>query len=240
VPALLDAAVTLDGRGASDVCVADQLRMLGLVVGRASFCCTRSVNVGIIRAYLYLLLVQLCHLPACDGQSVFFQPFPLVSNLTLPPALTSAVFAPAITITMAAEGAESGCAEGSVCAAVTKRYEQLFAIKTSANGPARPGCPANVTISEIGIKLDSTSEHLGPDTDESYEITITPFTAPGAGVVASVTARTVFGARHALEVMSQMVADDPASTSLTDMCGNAGWLAATPLAIRDKPANSYR
>lgn len=214
--------------------------MLGLVVGRASFCCTRSVNVGIIRAYLYLLLVQLCHLPACDGQSVFFQPFPLVSNLTLPPALTSAVFAPAITITMAAEGAESGCAEGSVCAAVTKRYEQLFAIKTSANGPARPGCPANVTISEIGIKLDSTSEHLGPDTDESYEITITPFTAPGAGVVASVTARTVFGARHALEVMSQMVADDPASTSLTDMCGNAGWLAATPLAIRDKPANSYR
>ena len=180
-------------------------------------------------------------LVSAHAQSVFFQPFPLVANLTTG-AATSAVFASSVTITVAGPSAPdeaAGCGDGTVCAAVTRRYQQLFAIKASANGP-RPGCPSNVTISEIAVRLDSSSEELGPDTDESYEISVTPFTAPAAGVVASVTARTIFGAKHALEVLAQMVSDDPASTALTDACGNAGWLAATPLSVRDRPVNSYR
>ena len=181
-------------------------------------------------------------LASAHAQSVFFQPFPLVANLTTG-AATSAVFASSVTITVtgpsAPDEAAGGCGDGSVCAAVTRRYQQLFAIKASANG-ARPACPSNVTISEIAVRLDSSSEELGPDTDESYEISVTPFTSPTAGVVASVAARTIFGAKHALEVLAQMVSDDPASTALTDACGNAGWLAATPLSVRDKPANSYR
>lgn len=205
-------------------------------------------DAGLCRAATMLTALSVAH-----GQSVFFQPFPLVKNLTVgSPVLTSAVFASSVNISVTGPSEPSaaathdhvrwaqGCAEGSsVCAAVISRYQQLFSIKTSANGP-RPACPANVTISEIRIRLDSRSEDLGPNTDESYEITITPFVAPEAEVEVIVTARTVFGARHALEVIAQMVADDPASTTLTNMCGNAGWLAATPVSIRDRPVNSYR
>jgi len=84
-------------------------------------------------------------------------------------------------------GSADACAEGSVCGAVIRRYRQLFAIKTSANGE-RSACPANVTINEIAVSLGSPSDDLGPDTDESYELSVTPFVAPGAHVTVAVTA----------------------------------------------------
>jgi len=201
------------------------------------------------------VLLAAVTLAVASGQAVL--PFPLVGNLTVgSPVLTSAVFASSVRISVtssaapgesssaAAAGSTVACADGSVCAAVTRRYQQLFAIKTSANGQ-RDACPTNVTISDIVVRLDrsataSAAEDLGPDTDESFELSVTPFAVPGAGVTVDVTARTIFGARHALEVLAQMVVDDSASTALTESCGNAGWLAATPLFVSDKPANSYR
>ena len=203
------------------------------------------------------VLLAAVTLAVASGQAVL--PFPLVGNLTVgSPVLTSAVFASSVRISVtssaapgesssagtAAAGSTVACADGSVCAAVTRRYQQLFAIKTSANGQ-RDACPTNVTISDIVVRLDSSAtasaaEDLGPDTDESFELSVTPFAVPGAGVTVDVTARTIFGARHALEVLAQMVVDDSASTALTESCGNAGWLAATPLFVSDKPANSYR
>ena len=201
------------------------------------------------------LTVAAAALSVAQGQ--IFQPFPLVSNLTVG-SLTSAVFGSSVHISVTSEallgaagaadssaslpaadtGSAGACAEGSVCAAVIRRYRQLFAIKTSANGE-RSACPANVTINEIAVSLGSPSDDLGPDTDESYELSVTPFVAPGAHVTVAVTARTIYGAKHALEVLAQMVGDDANTTPLTESCGNAGWLAATPLFVSDRPVNSH-
>ena len=67
--------------------------------------------------------------------------------------------------------------------------------------------------------MHSASEDLGPDTDESYALTIPA--APSA--IATVTAHTVFGAMHGLESVTQ----------LTDVWGG-GVVPAAPMHVQDR------
>ena len=68
-------------------------------------------------------------------------------------------------------------------------------------GAPQPGRPVLATVS-ISVN-DSSVRQIQQDTDESYSLSF----APG-GQAAAISAQTIFGARHALETLSQLVDAD--------------------------------
>ena len=96
-------------------------------------------------------------------------------------------------------------------------------------------CPANVSIATINVQLASFSEELSPNTNESYAISVQP-SPGGAPPAVTITAYTVFGMRHALETFAQLVGDDLASTSLTQVCSHFSvFLGCFPPSLRPAP-----
>ncbi len=66
---------------------------------------------------------------------------------------------------------------------------------------------------QVSINIKSTNLVLDLDTDESYSLAVeTP--KDGATVNADIQAETFFGARHALETLSQLVTYDPTKRKL--------------------------
>eukprot|EP00911_Craspedida_sp_UC1_P002272 UC1_evm1s1724 len=92
----------------------------------------------------------------------------------------------------------------------------------------KPGAAPGV-LSAVEVCLTSTSETLGPDTDESYALSI-----PADDVtVARVRANTVYGAMHALESLTQLV----------DVRVGKGGVLSIPVApvnVSDAPQYPYR
>ena len=117
----------------------------------------------------------------------------------------------------------------SLCSAIVARYTQLLQIKTSSNPDVEPARG----ISTVTVRVSSPSELLGPNTDESYNLSL----ANGAIVI---QATTIFGGRHGLETLAQMVSDHPgrAETSQGPAPGSGwgGWIGASEIEVVDEPA----
>jgi hypothetical protein len=86
-------------------------------------------------------------------------------------------------------------------------------------------------LSGVEVCLTRASEELGPDTDESYALSV-PASAGGTAP-AAVRAATIFGAMHALESLTQLV-DMRVDT------GEPTTIPSAPVEIHDKPRFPYR
>lgn len=137
------------------------------------------------------------------------------------------------------ELAEPGQQPGPVFQVMLARAQGVLAAKAQ---PSHPGCPANVSLALVTVQVASLDETLGSTTDESYTLHVGPGSgsAGSAMPVALLTAATIYGVRHGLETMAQLVQPDLAATSLTAACGAGGWIDETPVSINDTAASSYR
>eukprot|EP00039_Didymoeca_costata_P008872 m.117984 g.117984 ORF g.117984 m.117984 type:complete len:562 (-) comp14267_c0_seq2:2181-3866(-) len=126
---------------------------------------------------------------------------------------------------------------GDIWDAISSHYSAIFQAKTSGNS-RYSGCPATAQIHEITVNISLSSETLDDTTDESYSYYIgvdknqIPF--------AKIMSKTVYGARAALESLSQIVTEDAAATTLTMTCGNGAWIESAPVNVSDYPRYSYR
>ena len=103
---------------------------------------------------------------------------------------------------------------------VSAEYFQLIVTHRTKSGNTTSG------LTGMSITVDSTSLDLSLTTDESYTLSI-----PSSGL-ATMTAQTVFGARHGLETFSQLVHFDVESGHYL--------IANTPIEISDKPRFPHR
>lgn len=83
----------------------------------------------------------------------------------------------------------------------------------------------------VRIKIDSASLKLNPETDESYQLNIT---SSSNRVMAQIVAETVFGARHGLETLSQLM------SKRVDSMKRNGLVIVSSAKISDKPAYQHR
>ena len=60
--------------------------------------------------------------------------------------------------------------------------------------------PAGQMLS-IAVEIQTAGVVLGPDTDESYSLTVA---GQGDGLAAAVSSQTYYGARHAIETLFQV------------------------------------
>ncbi|XP_065187725.1 uncharacterized protein LOC135818301 [Sycon ciliatum] len=105
-------------------------------------------------------------------------------------------------------------------ATVSAEYWSLIITHRSDNNKTTTG------LTGMNIIVDSTDMSLGMTTDESYQLSI-----PSSGAV-TLTAATVFGARHGLETFSQLVHFDAESATYV--------IANTPIEVEDKPRFPHR
>ncbi|CAG0918897.1 unnamed protein product [Notodromas monacha] len=94
----------------------------------------------------------------------------------------------------------------------------------------RPVDPRNVGI-DVRIMVASDAFTLDYNTDESYELTIESPSKRGKNFVAAIDAKTYFGARHAFETLSQLIAFDEFLQS---------YYLVTSAKITDSPVYKHR
>ena len=95
--------------------------------------------------------------------------------------------------------------------------------------PEPPPLPASGELSTVEVCLEGPSEVLGPETDESYSLSV----SAAASAATVVRAKTIFGAMHGLESLTQLV----------DVRVGAGVQTTIPFApveIHDEPRFSFR
>lgn len=95
--------------------------------------------------------------------------------------------------------------------------------------PEPPPVPTTDSVlSTVEVCVTTVAEDLGPDTDESYVLSV-----PVGSAATTVTAKTIFGAMHGLESLTQLV----------DVRVGAGQPTTIPIApvhIEDKPRFPFR
>ena len=86
---------------------------------------------------------------------------------------------------------------------------------------------------QVHIKVEEEDLSLTTDTDESYKVTVEESSAEEAGqsVLVTITAATYYGARHALETLSQMIGYDDLSDTL---------VTYTRASVEDSPTFAHR
>jgi len=86
---------------------------------------------------------------------------------------------------------------------------------------------------QVHIKVEEDDLSLTTDTDESYKVTVEESSAEEAGqsVQVTITAATYYGARHALETLSQMIGYDDLSDTL---------VTYTRASVEDSPTFAHR
>ena len=83
----------------------------------------------------------------------------------------------------------------------------------------------------VRIKINSPSLKLYAETDESYQLNVT---STANRVMAQISAETVYGARHGLETLSQLM------TKRVDIMKRAGLVIVSNADISDKPIYQHR
>ena len=83
-------------------------------------------------------------------------------------------------------------------------------------------------LSSVEVCIAGPSEVLGPETDESYSLSV-----PASSAGAVVRAPTIFGAMHGLESLTQLV-------DVRVGAGEATAIPSAPIEIHDAPRFSYR
>ena len=107
--------------------------------------------------------------------------------------------------------------------------DDLFIMRDIPEPPPLPA--AGGELSAVEVCLTGASEELGPDTDESYALSV-PASAGGADA-AAVRAATIFGAMHALESLTQLV-------EVRVGAGEPTTIPSAPVEIHDKPRFPFR
>jgi hypothetical protein len=144
-------------------------------------------------------------------------------------------------ITVTAAGSSSVAADGLLDTILT-RYQMLLRNKVSAAGRSH-GAPSDTyrgvaelpVLSNIDASVTGAGDEalvLGPDTDESYTCVVRVDDAGAAK--ATVTAASVYGLRHGLETLSQLV------VTPTGIIVGVNATSDGELRIEDKPAFAYR
>lgn len=83
----------------------------------------------------------------------------------------------------------------------------------------------------IRIQIQSPDLKLSSETDESYQLKLQ---SSSNRILAEISAETVFGARHGLETLSQLM------TKRVDRMKRAGLVIVSSASITDKPAYQHR
>ncbi|XP_076038793.1 beta-hexosaminidase 1 [Oratosquilla oratoria] len=100
--------------------------------------------------------------------------------------------------------------------------------EASWTGPWAPSVETHQVSVHIVLQMDQS--HLKMDTDESYQLTVQT-AAGGSTSAVTITAPTFFGARHALETLSQLIDYEESTNSLQ---------IVNIVTIQDSPAFHYR
>lgn len=130
------------------------------------------------------------------------------------------------------------------CSAIVELYRKILSAKALANPlSSATACPTATSIRTVEITVSGPIDETPPAplTDESYTVDVLPPPSGPHGTPGIfITAQTLYGARHALETLSQLFVPDPADTALTAACGHSGWLLSSPVHVSDAPVYSYR
>ena len=155
--------------------------------------------------------------------------FPLPTNCSQ--GATALTVAKNVSVVLDSASSPADLTADSLVSGILSRYQQLLRSKvswTGAEGAPSAGGELGATAAALAVvtaKITGSADgatDLGPETDESYGITVT--TSPPA---ATVTAKTAFGLRHGLETLAQLVVT-PAGT------------VQAPVTIADSPKFPYR
>jgi hexosaminidase len=103
--------------------------------------------------------------------------------------------------------------------------DELYVMRPSPQPAPLPA--VGVPLSSVEICVSDPSEHLGSATDEGYTLTV-----PVDGV-ATVSARSIFGAMHGLESLTQLLDVRVGSGAVTS-------IPSCPVNITDAPRFEYR
>ena len=114
---------------------------------------------------------------------------------------------------------------------------EAIQITTSHLRKASQGCDSGASNSkkrrhtvDVNVAIDSDEDALSMTTDESYNLEINTTTSSTSTVV-EIKAKTFFGARHALETLSQLITWDDSISK---------WLIVSDVSISDSPAYVHR
>ena len=136
------------------------------------------------------------------------------------------------------------CRTSALFRTVVAHFEQLLTgANTSSASPLsdaglpradrRATAPLHGVLGSVSVCVRSASEELGPSTNESYSLRVPAGAAnSSADQVATLTAATIFGARHGLESFFQLL--DVRSQ------GQPLQLRSAPVIIDDEPRFHYR
>ena len=136
------------------------------------------------------------------------------------------------------------CRTSELFRTVVAHFEQLLTgANTSSASPLpaadlpradrRATAPLHGVLGSVSVCVRSASEELGPSTNESYSLRVPAGAAnASADQVATLTAATIFGARHGLESFFQLL--DVRSQ------GQPLQLRSAPVIIDDEPRFAYR
>ena len=159
--------------------------------------------------------------------------FPLPSNCSQ--GATALTVAKNVSVVLDSASSPADLTADSLVSGILSRYQQLLRSKvswTGAEGAPSAGGELGATAAALAVvtaKITSKplrfgigATDLGPETDESYAVTVT--TSPPA---ATVTAKTAFGLRHGLETLAQLVVTPQGTIQ-------------APVTISDSPKFPYR
>ena len=152
--------------------------------------------------------------------------FPLPSNCSQ--GATALTVAKNVSVVLDSASSPADLTADSLVSGILSRYQQLLRSKvswTGAEGAPSAGGELGATAAALAVvtaKITSADLDLGPETDESYAVTVT--TSPPA---ATVTAKTAFGLRHGLETLAQLVVTPQGTIQ-------------APVTISDSPKFPYR
>ena len=158
--------------------------------------------------------------------------FPLPTNCSQ--GATALTVAKNVSVVLDSASSPADLTADSLVSGILSRYQQLLRSKvswTGAEGAPSAGASGGelgataAALAVVTAKITGSADgatDLGPETDESYGITVT--TSPPT---ATVTAKTAFGLRHGLETLAQLVVT-PSGT------------IQAPVTISDTPKFPYR
>ena len=160
--------------------------------------------------------------------------FPLPRNSTV--GATALTVSRNISVLLDSASSPAELTDSPLVSGILSRYQQLLRSKVSWTGAegapsaedgaaAAAAAAAPAALSVVTAKITGAAGEameLGPSTDESYAIAVT--TDPPAAMV---SAATVFGLRHGLETLAQLVVTPQGTIQ-------------SPVAISDAPEFPYR
>ena len=184
-----------------------------------------------------LALLLLLQVPATTALGAATPPplFPLPRNSTV--GATVLTVSKNISVLLDSASSPAELTDSPLVSGILSRYQQLLRSKVSWTGAegapsaedgaaaAAAAAAAPAALSVVTAKITGAAGEameLGPSTDESYAIAVT--TDPPAAMV---SAATVFGLRHGLETLAQLVVTPQGTIQ-------------SPVAISDAPEFPYR